>query len=57
MEDDQSPPTCPNCGSADSPRLIVRPETTVPNVFLRCRACRHEWSSTVPERAVYSDER
>ena len=46
---------CPECGSADTPRLIVRGpgsnEDVAEGVVLRCRACQHEWSEDPRRRA------
>ncbi len=36
---------CPNCGSTDVPRLIVRGSgAATDGVSLQCRRCHHEWS-------------
>jgi uncharacterized Zn finger protein len=58
MEKAQPGPRCPNCGTGDAPRLIVRgggpfpTDSSLPDVHLHCRDCGHEWSELPRERWV-----
>jgi hypothetical protein len=56
MERTRTDPKCPNCGSVDAPRLIVRGAESTgstiveqsvlleQSVMLQCRRCHWEWS-------------
>ncbi len=50
MERTGTDPKCPNCGSVDAPRLIVRGAESTgstiveQSVMLQCRRCHWEWS-------------
>jgi uncharacterized Zn finger protein len=54
MEESRTDLKCPNCGSVDTPRLIVRGadssgSTVVEHsVMLHCRWCHQEWSERPP---------
>ncbi len=56
MQDSTRDPSCPKCGSADVPRLIVRGggpsgvTMTEAGVKLQCRSCRNEWSELSSDR-------
>lgn len=56
MEKAKPSTRCPNCGTRDAPKLVVEGSgnghapAPLPNVYLRCRRCEHEWSELPPER-------
>jgi hypothetical protein len=50
MSDQRMIYRCPECDSADVPKLIVRGSGNAsPGISLRCRNCGCEWSEELPD--------